>query len=123
MRDSRSRGPFEMRHINNNIFPGAALAWALLGMGPASAQEASPAPSTSEQPAAEQPAAEQPAAPTALTTPVMPGPLTANPNPTSFDLGPLGPVYLTGGVTGLGLWQNNPFPADPRSLASLTNGQ
>jgi len=66
---------------------------------------------------------EQPAAPTALTTPVMPGPLAANPNPTSFDLGPLGPVYVTGAVTGLGLWQNNPFPADQRSLASLSNGQ
>src|SRR5262249_642557 len=80
--------------------------------------EVSPAP-----PVGEQAAAAQPAAPTALTTPVMPGPLTANPNPMSFDLGPLGPVYLTGAVTGLGLWQNNPFPADQRSLASLTNGQ
>src|SRR5215472_16326588 len=47
----------------------------------------------------------------------------ARPNPTSFDLGPLGPVYVTGAVTGLGLWQNNPFPADQRSLASLSNGQ
>src|SRR6202043_3525299 len=57
------------------------------------------------------------------TTPVMPGPLVANPNPTNFDLGPLGPVYLTGAITGLGLWQNNPFPADQRSLGSLSNGQ
>ena len=47
----------------------------------------------------------------------------ARSNPTSFDLGPLGPVYVTGAVTGLGLWQNNPFPADQRSLASLSNGQ
>ena len=107
-----------MGHFVNSIFSGAALAWALFGIAPASAQEVSPAP-----PAGEQAAAAQPAAPTALTTPVMPGPLTANPNPMSFDLGPLGPVYLTGAVTGLGLWQNNPFPADQRSLASLTNGQ
>ena len=107
-----------MGHFVNSIFSGAALAWALLGIAPASAQEVSPVP-----PAGEHAAAAQPAAPTALTTPVMPGPLTANPNPMSFDLGPLGPVYLTGAVTGLGLWQNNPFPADQRSLASLTNGQ
>jgi len=76
-----------------------------------------------DQPTAQLPSSEQPTAPTAMTTPVMPGPLTANPNPMSFDLGPLGPVYLTGAVSGLGLWQNNPFPADQRSLASLTNGQ
>src|SRR5215813_10850190 len=106
-----------MKNSNNNILAGAAFAWALLGIGSAWAEEA-PSP-----PAGEQPAAEQPAAPTAMTTPVMPGPLTANSNPTNFDLGPLGPVYLTGAITGLGLWQNNPFPSDQRALASLTNGQ
>jgi len=53
----------------------------------------------------------------------MPGPLTANPNPTSFEAGPLGPVYVTGAVTPLVLWQNNPFPGDQRSLGSLSNGQ
>ena len=58
-----------------------------------------------------------------MTTPSMTGPLAANPNPINFDPGPLGPVYVTGAVTGLGLWQNNPFPADQRSLASLSNGQ
>jgi hypothetical protein len=58
-----------------------------------------------------------------MTTPAMTGPLTANPNPMNFELGPLGPVYMTGAVTALGLWQNNPFPGDQRSLASLTNGQ
>jgi len=78
---------------------------------------------TNDQPADQLPSAEQPAAPTAMTTPSMTGPLAANPNPMSFDLGPLGPVYLTGAISGLGLWQNNPFPDDQRSLASLTNGQ
>jgi hypothetical protein len=55
--------------------------------------------------------------------PPLTGPLAGNPKPISFDAGPLGPVYLTGIVSGLGLWQNNPFPADQRSLVSLSNGQ
>ena len=58
-----------------------------------------------------------------MTVPTMTGPLTANPNPISFDAGPLGPVYVTGAVIPLLLWQNNPFPGDQRSLASLSNGQ
>ena len=53
----------------------------------------------------------------------MAGPLAANPNPISFDAGPLGPVYVTGAVSALGLWQNNTFPGDQHSLASLSNGQ
>jgi hypothetical protein len=66
---------------------------------------------------------EPPEAPTAMTTPAMAGPLAANPNPISFDAGPLGPVYVTGAVSALGLWQNNTFPGDQHSLASLSNGQ
>jgi Putative beta-barrel porin-2, OmpL-like. bbp2 len=65
----------------------------------------------------------QPAAPTAMTTPAMNGPLAANPNPTSLDAGPFGPVYMTGAISGLGLWQNNISPGDQHSLASLSNGQ
>src|SRR5499433_1679 len=79
--------------------------------------------SQTDQPAGEQAAEEKPAAPTAMTTPVMPGPLTANPNPMSFDAGPFGPVFVTGAVSPLVLWQNNPFPGDQRSLGSLSNGQ
>jgi Putative beta-barrel porin-2, OmpL-like. bbp2 len=79
--------------------------------------------SGNDQPAGEQPAAEAPAAPTAMTTPSMSAPLVANPNPLSFDAGPLGPVYLTGAVSGLGLWQNNLFPDQQHSQASLSNGQ
>jgi hypothetical protein len=77
----------------------------------------------SGQAGGDQPAGEQPTAPTAMTTPVMPGPLTANPNPMSFDAGPLGPVFVMGAVSPLVLWQNNPFPGDQRSLGSLSNGQ
>jgi Putative beta-barrel porin-2, OmpL-like. bbp2 len=104
-----------MNKINNAIVSGAVFASVLLGigLGASSAQEA-PA-----QPAE----AEKPAAPTALTTPPLTGPLAGNPNPINFDAGPLGPVYLTGIVSGLGLWQNNPILGDQHSLASLSNGQ
>jgi hypothetical protein len=93
---------------------GAAFAFTLLSIGslPAWAQGGN-----------DQPAGEQPAVPTAMTTPAMTGPLAANPNPMSFGAGPLGPVYVTGAVSGLGLWQNNKFPDQQHSQASLSNGQ
>jgi hypothetical protein len=47
----------------------------------------------SGQAGGDQPSFEQPSTPTAMTTPAMTGPLAANPNPMSFDAGPLGPVY------------------------------
>ena len=97
-----------------------AAALALLGLGAPVALADEQAAPPGGQPAGEQPA---PAAPTAMTTPALTGPLVANPNPISFDLGPLGPVYYTGVVSGLGLWQNNIFPGDQHSLASLSNGQ
>src|SRR6266576_5318967 len=104
-----------MNKLKKSLITGSA-AWAslLLGITAAPAQE------KAEQPAA---AEEQPAAPTAMTTPAMTGPLAANPNPMSFDAGPLGPVYVTGAVSGLGLWQNNKFPDQQHSQASLSNGQ
>jgi hypothetical protein len=104
-----------MKKIKKTTVATSAFAWALLGAGLGSAWA---------QTAPEQPAGgEQPTTPTALTTPSLTGPLVGNPNPISFDAGPLGPVYLTGVATGLGLWQNNPILGDQHSLASLTNGQ
>jgi len=70
----------------------------------------------------DQPAGGEPAAPAAMMTPAMNGPLVANPNPTSFNAGPFGPVYMTGAISGLGLWQNNISSGDQHSLASLSNG-
>src|SRR6202030_4695785 len=103
-----------MNNINNSFVMSAALVAVLIGgIGSAWAEE------NAEQPAT----GEKPAAPTALTTPPLTGPLAGNPNPINFDAGPLGPVYLTGIVSGLALWQNNPFPGDQRSLGSLSNGQ
>ena len=110
-----------LKKLKKSITSAGAIVGALLGLGAivALADEQPPA---GEQPA---PAGEQaaPAAPTAMTTPALTGPLVANPNPTSFDLGFLGPVYWTGVVSGLGMWQNNVFPGDQRALASLSNGQ
>src|SRR5215470_17064940 len=102
-----------MNIIKKSIIPGVVCAWASLGLD-ANVVLAD------EQSA---PAAEQPAAPTAMTTPALTGPLVANPNPASFDLGFLGPVYYNGFISGLGMWQNNPFPGDQRVLATLSNGQ
>src|SRR5262249_51079111 len=102
-----------MNIFKKSIIPGVVCAWASLGLDANLVL-------ADEQPA---PALEQPAAPTAMTTPALTGPLVANPNPASFDLGFLGPVYYNGFISGLGMWQNNVFPGDQRVLASLSNGQ
>jgi hypothetical protein len=60
-----------------------------------------------------------------MTVPAMAGPLVANPNPMSFDGGPLGKVYLTGALTGIGLFQNDPgIPpiGDHHSRVDLSSG-
>src|SRR5215471_98542 len=54
---------------------------------------------------------------------VYDGPAGSQPETHQFDAGPLGPVYLTGAVSGLGLWQNNKFPDQQHAQASLSNGQ
>jgi hypothetical protein len=109
-----------MNKLKKGIINGAVAAWALLGYGATVALADDQPAAPGEQPP---PPAEQPAAPTAMTTPALTGPLVANPNPTSFDAGFLGPVYYNGFVSGLGMWQNNVFPGDQRVLASLSNGQ
>src|SRR5215469_15463605 len=111
-----------MKTLKNTLVCRVAASLALLGLGAvvALAEEQAAPPGDQTAPAGEQPTS---VAPTAMTTPALTGPLVANPNPISFDLGPLGPVYYTGVVSGLGLWQNNIFPGDQHSLASLSNGQ
>ena len=75
------------------------------------------------------PARAQQAAPAAnpMATPPMAGPIAANPNPFSVDLGPLlGKVYVTGALTGLGFTQSNTMsggtPANRDAEADLSNG-
>jgi hypothetical protein len=109
-----------MNIFKKNIIPGVVCAWASFGLD-ANVVLADEQPAPAAEGAA--PAAEQPAAPTAMTTPALTGPLVANPNPASFDLGFLGPVYYNGFISGLGMWQNNIFPGDQHVLASLSNGQ
>jgi hypothetical protein len=53
----------------------------------------------------------------------MVGTLSANPNPMSFDLGPLGKLYTTGILSGLGFWQSHPAPGDESWRADVSNGQ
>src|ERR1700751_5233365 len=109
-----------MNKLKKGIIEGPVAAWPLLGYGATVAlAEDQPAAPGEQRP----PSAEQPAAPTAMTTPALTGPLVANPNPASFDLGFLGPVYYNGFISGLGMWQNNVFPCAQRVLASLSNGQ
>ncbi len=58
-----------------------------------------------------------------LTTPAMAGPLTANPNPNFIDAGPVGKLYVTGVVSGLGLVQNDVSAGNRQERADLSNAQ
>lgn len=58
-----------------------------------------------------------------LPYPAMTGPLVANPNPFDIDAGPLGKIYFTGVISGLGLLQDNPVLGNPDSLVDLSNVQ
>jgi hypothetical protein len=109
-----------MNKLKKGIIAGTAATWAMLGYGADIARADDQPAAPGAQPS---PPAEQPAAPTAMTTPAMSAPLVANPNPMSLDAGFLGPVYVTGAASGLGLWQNNKDPDQQHSLASLSNGQ
>ncbi len=83
-----------------------------------------PPPGTNESKAEEAPAA-------ALPAPALTGPLSANPNPISFDTGyPLGKFYFGGALTGMGLLQSNPVPGNhtatadaPSALVWLQNNE
>ncbi len=89
-----------------------AAAWQL-GTGPAAAQQPPP-------PAAPAPA-EAPAS-TAMTVPSMAGPLVANPNPYKIEIAPFNPIYVTGAVSALGMFQTAPIPGDHGSNGDLPNG-
>ncbi len=93
-----------------------AVAWQVGAVPRATAQQ----PPTSLAPGA--PAPEAAPAPTAMTTPAMTGPLVANPNPLSFDAGPLNKIYFTGTISALGLFQSDPVPGDHSANGDLSNG-
>jgi hypothetical protein len=81
---------------------------------PASAQDSQPQGAPVQQPVTA-------AAPT--LSPSMTGPLHANSNPLHIDGGPLGPVYVSGVISGLGFAQDHPLPGDRDSRVDLSNGQ
>ncbi len=58
-----------------------------------------------------------------MTTPAMSFPLTANSNPTKFDVGSLGTWYVTGAVSGLAFSQSNPFAGDAKNRTDMSNAQ
>ncbi|HZB92554.1 MAG TPA: outer membrane beta-barrel protein [Stellaceae bacterium] len=97
------------------------LAFAAAASLPARADELAQAAPAAPAPAA--PAA--PAAPTsnAMSNPALTGPIAANPNPLKFDGGPLGPVYVTGVLSGLGMAQTNPLSTDKTFHGDVSNGQ
>jgi Putative beta-barrel porin-2, OmpL-like. bbp2 len=100
----------------------ALIAWAgwQLGFAATASAQQPPLPVAETAP----PAAEAPAGPTALTTPSMSGPLVANPNPlVAIDEDPFGKIYVGGAITGLGLFQTNPFAGDRSDHGDASNAQ
>jgi hypothetical protein len=57
-----------------------------------------------------------------LAAPAMTPPLSANPNPASFDIAG-GKIYVSGQFTGLGYSQDNSFPGEKDSRVDLSNAQ
>lgn len=57
-----------------------------------------------------------------LPMPAMDGPLTSS-SPIEFAAGPLGNLNLTGVLSGLAVWQNNPAPGNQSNWAGISNGQ
>jgi hypothetical protein len=91
-----------------------AAAWQL-GANPAALAQQPP-------PAAPAPAAEAAPAPTGMSTPTMTAPLVANPSPMKFDIAPFNTIYLTGAVSGLGMFQTAPLLGDHGGNVDMSNG-
>jgi len=53
----------------------------------------------------------------------MEGPLAVNLKPESFDIPDFGKIYVSGAVTGLGMYEDTLFPGDRKSLADVSNAQ
>ena len=94
----------------------ALLATALPIASPAFGQPAAQPDQTLALPAA------QPAPVPPSLGPSMTGPLQLNSNPLHVDGGPLGPIYVSGVISGLGLAQSNHFPGDRATHLDLSNG-
>lgn len=79
-------------------------------------------PALADEAQSEQPRPAPAPTPARSLAPSITGPLTGNPKPLHIDGGPLGPVYVSGVISGLDLVQDHPLPGDHKSLADLSNG-
>lgn len=59
----------------------------------------------------------------ALVEPQMAGPLVTNPQPASVETESVGHIYFTGALSGLGLAQTHPIPADRSAQLDVGNAQ
>ncbi len=57
-----------------------------------------------------------------LPMPAMTGPLQS-PSPFQFNAGPFGELDITGVMSGMGVWQDNPAAGDRTTRANISNGQ
>jgi putative OmpL-like beta-barrel porin-2 len=102
------------RDLGKSLLLGVAgftvLAGSEVGFASIAAAQTQPAPLT--PPGAGSGPAETAAAPTSpLSAPSFAGPLTQNPEPLKTDVPALGTIYFTGTVSGLGLFQSDPYVA------------
>lgn len=72
---------------------------------------------------AQQPVEPESSEPAPSLAPSLAGPLKANSDPLHVDAGPLGNLYITGAVSGLGLAQNHPVTGNEGTHVDLGNGQ
>lgn len=73
------------------------------------------------KPTAETTTPAAPAAPALL--PALAGPLSYAATPVSFDVGPLGKVYVNGVVSGIARFQDHAVPGDHNAFGDISNGQ
>ncbi len=143
MKNTKKRAISGVALVASLLSGGSACAWAdELAQQPPAAAPAAPGPAaptpvtsppgaptvtTTPAPGAPGPAAAvapAPAAPTSpLIAPTITGPLAIQLPPPKYNLGPLGDIYLDGVGSGLGQWQNNPFPGNRSWEPDLSNGQ
>ena len=113
-----------MRKSKKNMVLAGLLGLAPLAVptGGAIAQATAPPPAAPGAPAP--PAAAAPTAPTSpLIGPALAGALAFPLPPPKYTVPLLGDVYFDGVGSGLGQWQNNPFPGNRAWQADLSNGQ
>lgn len=109
---------FHLRHAKKGLGSGCLRRWA-----PALLAAALSSRALADEAQPQQTAPAPARAPAPGLGPSITGSLRYNPKPLHVDGGPLGPIYVTGVISGLGLLQDHPFPGDRDSRVDLSNGQ